>query len=442
MMKTASKILLPAAFLGWTSPSNAGPVNVDVTLTADNAYAIYSGNETSIYDFHGTAFNVSAGQISIPETYNFSVDDGDIIYVVAWSDDATAQGLLAEFNIDGTILTTANSQWEVMATGIDLDIFDPAPTMSELTTQINLANAGAVPSGGWVNTTLGDVNDPHWATSGSVEVPSMASTLQWAWYHQPGLIQDTFSIGHDHDEYLVFRLEFPIGGCCVEDTCLNVTPDECDLLGGLYNDLLCESTDWTCEEEPDTGACCVEMADGFVCLDTSEEECNDNSGDWFGPGTNCIDVLGECEVEPEPDIGACCVERPDGPECVETTKGSCKSSDGNWFGYGSLCVDVYEECMVVDEPVLGACCVKDECIESTEEECSDFDGEFNGEGTSCLDIGISCDDLDDPVSTDPVSTDPGGASEPSAGCSSVSTRLSDTVAVMLVGLLGVAYRRQ
>ena len=47
-------------------------------------------------------------------------------------------------------------------------------------TFINLANAGMVPSGGWVNTTLGGLNDDVWGTPGSVYVPSMASTLQWA----------------------------------------------------------------------------------------------------------------------------------------------------------------------------------------------------------------------------------------------------------------------
>ena len=176
-MSTNLKTLIPAALLGLTGTAHATPINVDVTLTVDNVYAIYSGNETDIYDFHGSAVNNTHGQISIPETYNFSMDDGDIIYIAAWSDDGNAQGLLAEFNIDGTILTTANSQWEVMATGINLGLLDPVPTMAELTTQINKANAGIVPSGGWVNTTLGNLNDPVFGPGGSVHVPSMSPAL-------------------------------------------------------------------------------------------------------------------------------------------------------------------------------------------------------------------------------------------------------------------------
>jgi len=395
--------LISAALLGLTGTAHANPVNVDVTLTVDNVYAIYSGNEMDIYNFHGSAANTTAGQISIPETYNFTINDGDVIYIAAWSDDKTAQGLLAEFNIDGTILTTANSQWEVMATGIDLDVGDAAPTMSELTTQINLANAGSVPSGGWVPTTLGDVNDTSWATSGSVHVPSMSSALRWAWYHKPGVPHDTFSYGFDHLEYLVFRLEFPIGGCCIDDACYNMTPESCELEGGLFSDVLCESTDWTCPE-------------------------------------------------PEPETGACCIERPDGPECVETTKDVCKISEGIWFGFGTLCVDVYEECLVEEEPELGACCVKGECLETTEDECEAFVGDFMGAGSTCFDAAVTCKE-DDGGS---VSTDPGGAisdEDPSDGDTSgdgsaVSSSCSTTGAVgtqglglLLIGLLGLIRRR-
>jgi hypothetical protein len=436
-MTTLLKNLGAAALLGMLGTAHA-TVNVDVQVTADNAYAIYTGNDTVIYDFHGTAENFFASEIAAPETYNFTMNDGDIIYIAAWSDDATAQGLLAEFNIDGTVLTTSNSQWEVMATGIDLDFADPAPTITELTTQVNLANSGSVPSGGWVNTTLGGLNDTVWGTPGSVYVPSMASTLQWAWYHKPGAPGDTFSDGYNHDEYLVFRLEFPIGGCCLEDTCVNMTPDDCDLAGGFFNDLICENTDWTCPEDPVTGACCMETPDGMICQDISEIDCAEKAGDWFGLGTNCVDVLAECETDPDPDpdTGACCIDRPDGPECVEITKDLCKDSDGTWFGWGSLCVDVFEECMIVEEPVSGACCVKEECLDSTEEECTDLDGDFQGEDSTCLDIAVTCDD--DPVSTDTDDGKPGSSSS----CSSIGSGTGYGILVLMVSLMGLARRRQ
>ena len=432
-MNATFKTILSTALLGMGTTATAAPVTVDVQVTADNAYAIYTGNETDIYDFHGTAENHNAGDIAAPETYSFSMDDGDIIYIAAWSDNMVAQGLLAEFNIDGTILTTGNSQWEVMATGIDLGFGSPAPTMAELTTQINLANSGMVPSGGWVNTTLGGLNDAHWGTPGSVHVPSMASTLQWAWYHKPGVTLDTFSSGYNHDEYLVFRLEFPIGGCCVDDSCYNMTPDDCDLVGGLYNDLLCEDSDWECPVEPDTGACCIDGADGATCIEVTELECDEQAGDWFGLGSACADVLAECEADPAPETGACCVDRPSGPQCVETSKNICKESEGIWYGWGSVCTDVIEECLTVEEPELGACCVKDECIESTEDDCEAWAGDFQGEGSSCLDVAVTCDTttIDDHVSDNE-----------GAGCSTAGRTAHNGLILMAMSMFGLALRRR
>ena len=144
-----SRSAVSLALLGAALPSAAA--TVDVTLTADNAYALYTGTYANISAYHGFAENPSASDIASPETYTFTMSSGDSIYVVAYSDDFVAQGLLAEFDVDGTVLTTGSSRWEVAATGIDLDPGDTPPTLAELTAQVQLANAGSVPSGGWVD---------------------------------------------------------------------------------------------------------------------------------------------------------------------------------------------------------------------------------------------------------------------------------------------------
>ena len=61
-MDTKYKTLFAALLLGLSGQAEATPVNVDVTLTVDNVYAIYSGNETDIYDFHGSATNIESGR--------------------------------------------------------------------------------------------------------------------------------------------------------------------------------------------------------------------------------------------------------------------------------------------------------------------------------------------------------------------------------------------
>ena len=77
-MDTTLKTLLSAGLLGLTSMAHAAPVNVDVQVTADNAYAIYTGNEIDIYAFHATEDNYSAGEIAIAETYNFTMAEAPL----------------------------------------------------------------------------------------------------------------------------------------------------------------------------------------------------------------------------------------------------------------------------------------------------------------------------------------------------------------------------
>lgn len=93
-------LLFSQTALGW---------NVSVQLTADNVYGIYTGDGNSVTAYHGGDSNTDAQDIRDAESYNFTMNNGDVIYVAAWSDDATSQGLLAEFNIDGAILTTSHT---------------------------------------------------------------------------------------------------------------------------------------------------------------------------------------------------------------------------------------------------------------------------------------------------------------------------------------------
>ena len=340
-MTSLKKAVMLAGF--WIAPS-AFAWSVDVQLTADNVYAIYTGDTNSATAYHGGASNTNAQDIRDAETYSFSMTNGDVIYVAAWSDDGTSQGLLAEFNIDGTVLTTSNTDWEVMATGIDLDVASAEPTLAELTTQIGLANAGSVPSGGWVPSVIGELNDGSGPNFPTLEVTSMTQTVNWAWYDSGNCAGSgqPFADGCNHDEYLVFRLVLPLGGCCLpDDGCQNTSQTNCDQLGGIYagDGVFCELPT-TCTEQPETGSCCI---DG-VCYEVDEEKCGDEDGTWFGVGTACTDPDIECEPEPEPETGACCIEG----ECVEMGVQECWKNGGASYGTLSTCQDDYVECCLDD----------------------------------------------------------------------------------------------
>ena len=316
--------------------------DVSVQLTADNAYAIYTGTSTEAIALHANESNALAQDIVNAESYNFNMATGDVVYVVAYSDDQTSQGLLAEFNIDGIILTTSNTDWEVMATGIDLDPGNAPPTLDQLTTQIGLANAGNVPSGGWVPSTIGELNDGSGPNFPTLQVSSMSTTVNWAWY-ESGNCTGTgqpFKPGCNHDEYLVFRMNIPLGGCCLpDDSCQNTTGPICEELGGLYegDGVFCE-LDTTCLIDESVGACCI---DG-TCLEINEDKCKDEEGAWFGYGTTCNDP--EVECEPVSETGACCIDG----ECADMTLDECWERNGSSYGEGTDCMDQEVVCHTIE----------------------------------------------------------------------------------------------
>jgi|GEM_PF-5554937 len=80
------------------------------TFTADNSYAVYKGNQSSVstklIPTSGNGHtNNSASQIFNPSQRSFNVTNGDYLYIIAWSDDRSCQGLLGEFSGISTIKT-------------------------------------------------------------------------------------------------------------------------------------------------------------------------------------------------------------------------------------------------------------------------------------------------------------------------------------------------
>ncbi|MDY6879167.1 MAG: PEP-CTERM sorting domain-containing protein [Thermodesulfobacteriota bacterium] len=121
-------------FLVMAGPAMA--VSFDATLTADNHYALFYGNENGV-NFVGhnelgdEGSTANTYNWSEAETWQFNADLGDYIYVAVWSDDAVAQGLIGEFVADTYSVLTNTSDWEVLITGLDKD-GEPAPSAGDL----------------------------------------------------------------------------------------------------------------------------------------------------------------------------------------------------------------------------------------------------------------------------------------------------------------------
>jgi hypothetical protein len=189
----------------------SGAQTFNVTMTADNAYAIYLGDSVSATSLVGNATNLTAGDIWIPESYTLTAPNLSYIYIAAWSDDAVIQGLLADFNniTLGASVLSGSSPWEVTATGINLGSASPPPSLAALTTEILNANAATNPSLGWVIPTASPLTNGAGGIHG-VTIAGVDSAARWMWYDN-GLDTSVGTppppfLGFNHDEYLIYRI--------------------------------------------------------------------------------------------------------------------------------------------------------------------------------------------------------------------------------------------
>lgn len=227
-------LLLPALAGTLATMVSLSGASVTAKVTADNLYMLGWGNSGAITNLLPTPPSVNCSAADIfscgvggVETYNLtSLTANSYIYLVAWSDDAVSQGIIAEFSHTGGNTLYTGAGWEVFATGIDYDPScipnPPAPTMAQVNAQIALANSvpggpAATTSRHWVNTS-GGVNGPGFGvlavgepnTAGGT-FPAMACmnpAATWMWYTTDPTyttIPNPFSGAGNMREYLIFR---------------------------------------------------------------------------------------------------------------------------------------------------------------------------------------------------------------------------------------------
>ena len=186
-------VLLGITLLIFGLVGTADALYIEATLTADNHYALYFGDEEGV-TFVGRNEEGHWGSgpgpfnWSDPETFVFEMDPEDYIYVAAWSDDLVAQGLIGEFVFDhGTILTDT-SHWEVyLNEGANLGDGDPAPSPDEIEANINSAWSPIVHSV--------DHGSNPWGT-----IDGISDDAKWIWGGE--LIG-----GSGNGEYQIFRTQ-------------------------------------------------------------------------------------------------------------------------------------------------------------------------------------------------------------------------------------------
>jgi hypothetical protein len=142
------------------------PSDVNVIITADNAYGFGYGAASELVNYFGGIENITSDDIfqcpvgNGPEQYLVPAADGNagsFLYIISYADKQTTQGVIGKFFRDGApAIFTGNGAWQVCATGQDFDPGMGGPSLAEINQQLVICNAGggdpALTSQGWMGT--------------------------------------------------------------------------------------------------------------------------------------------------------------------------------------------------------------------------------------------------------------------------------------------------
>lgn len=214
--------------------------DVHVVITADNAYAFGWGDASRVTKLSGRPKTVLAGDIFNcpigvgPEEYDIpgsEAPETSYLYVVAWADESTTQGLIGQFDRGGTPIYTGHGDWEVCATGMAYDASSAGggPPLEIVNQEITRCTRGAgsptTTSAGWVNSkgalTTGAIGQLAVGEDNSLQAGDFPIVCQkdntgkrgvdpdarWIWYSPDGKSPFRHSGGVNPTRaFLIFRL--------------------------------------------------------------------------------------------------------------------------------------------------------------------------------------------------------------------------------------------
>ena len=207
--------LVAAAWVALLVTGSTFAQTITVRMVADNYFAGYTGTATAATTMN---FNGAWPTPAAPAPFQAA---GPFLFVVAWDDGSSLQGLLGSVASGSGIVPTGSSLWTVCATGQLLpSAITAAPTAAALTSRIvacNTANA-------WQATTAGPNNENasnHQIPSGTNlwgKTPAIEPTANWIWNTnatQQCAGTNGFLAGPcNPGEYLIFRLRLDqVAGC-------------------------------------------------------------------------------------------------------------------------------------------------------------------------------------------------------------------------------------
>nr|WP_242063301.1 PEP-CTERM sorting domain-containing protein [Nostoc sp. FACHB-892] len=173
--------ILGSVALLLSGTTSAHAVNITATLTADNHYGLYYGQEDgSGLTFVGRNEKGEAGDPgqynwSLPETFNFNANNGDYLYVLAW-DDGFPQSWIGEFKLpSGVSLLSNTSDWiYTIGSGANPGVFGDVPLLTTVASEIGNAT--------W---SIPQASAPQ-GTSPWFTIPGISSQANFIWHDSLG----------------------------------------------------------------------------------------------------------------------------------------------------------------------------------------------------------------------------------------------------------------
>jgi hypothetical protein len=197
-----------AAMLGLLLTASAAVAyTVTGAITCDNETLMY----TSDREDAGLQLHYMGVHACWPGTQVVNVSSTDrYLYLVCWSDDNAAQGLLHDFTVRGPAgqlqAFSGSPLWKVAPGDLDIDGCSSPPVST-----IAGAVASTIPTAVFVDVAVGCANPPpgqdcygRWGP-----VAAISGSARWMWFdsHLQTSPNAPFEPGFNHREFLIFRLD-------------------------------------------------------------------------------------------------------------------------------------------------------------------------------------------------------------------------------------------
>ncbi len=189
-------------FLIFRAPLNVVRHHFTGIAVADNFYGLYTidqeTNSGVLHYYGGSTFPAVLG-------FDYVTKDR-YLYIVAWSDDATAQGLLHDITVNGVPIPSGSPQWRVCPNSQNLDTATGPSALAVRNSIVAHANGT-----GCFATAVGPANGsasgfPWFLPWGTMPI---YTPCNWIWYDSHNQVSATapFAPGFNHGEFLLFRID-------------------------------------------------------------------------------------------------------------------------------------------------------------------------------------------------------------------------------------------